>query len=276
MRSEHDQGEWKRGTSTQAIARRPSRLNTMYSQHSQAIMHDSPAKPCTIIVLVAGTNEPSNSNMLADHFIEGMKQVPGVTFEKIRLKELSLQHFTLDHYDKDSCEPDYCRIQTLMQDASGIVFASPVWNFSVPAHLKNVIDRMGAFGLDSETHSKGQLKGKPCGLIYTGGAPMIAWKALMYLTTLHVAEAMKYYGASVVYRHFEPKCVQGKGKFGLVVDKRPSTLARMERDGKRFGTMAARFAKDGSLPTGKRLWHAWFEFLYRVGNRVMYPISTQQ
>ncbi len=229
-----------------------------------------------ITIIVAGMNEPSNSNRLADEFIEGLKTVEGVIFEKIRLKELSLHHFTLSDYSEESCEPDYLRIKTLIQDSAGVIFATPIWNFSVPSHLKNLIDRMGTFGLDSATHSKGQFKQKPFGLIYTGGAPMIAWKALMYLTTLHIAEALKYYDGSIVLRHFEPKCVLGRGKFGLVVDQRPKTLGRMRKDGERFAKIAKAYAETGALPLKNRLWTKWFEFLYRVGNRIMYPISTMQ
>lgn len=232
---------------------------------------------CPILVLVAGNNDPSNSNMLADHFIEGMKAVPGVTFEKIRVNELSLEHFRLDLYENpDHGEPDYLRLKTLVEDAKGIVIATPIWNFSVPAHLKNLIDRIGAFTLDHETHSKGQLKGKPIGLIYTGGAPLIAWQALMYLTTLHVAEAFKYYNGVIVSRHFEARCVPGKGQFGLVVDKRPATLEKMKRDGKKFAETAMCYATTGALPLRNRIWQKWFEFLYRVGNRIMYPISKFQ
>jgi hypothetical protein len=98
----------------------------------------------------------------------------------------------------------------------------------------------------------------------------------MYLTTLHVAEAMKYYGGSIVLRHFEPKSVVGKGKFGLVVDQRPRTLEKMRRDGEAFGKIAKHYAENGTLPLGRTLWSKWFEFLYRVGNRIMYPISTMQ
>lgn len=236
----------------------------------------SPAAACLVTVIVAGTNDPSNSSCLADHLIEGMHNVPGITIEKIRLKDLNLHHFTLDDYAEESCEPDYLRIKELIQRSSGVIFATPVWNFSVPAHLKNLIDRVGSFGLDTATHSKGQFKGKPFGLVYTGGAPMIAWQALMYLTTLHMAEALKYYGGSIVLRHFEPKCVAGKGAFGLVVDKRPATLELMHEYGEHFGRIAKRFAEHGDLPIAERLWRSWFELLYRTGNRIMYPISKRQ
>lgn len=230
-----------------------------------------------VLVLVAGSNEPSNSNTLADAFIEGIRKRQGIEVEKIRLQELALQPFSLACYEETcALEPDYLRLRDSIRRSSAILIASPIWNFSVPAHLKNMIDRIGAFALDHETHSKGQLKGKPVGLIYTGGAPMIAWKALMYLTTLHVAEAFKYYDATIVYRHFEPKCTVGRGKFGLVVDKRPDSLATMRRDGDRFAHMATVFSQTGSLPASSRLWHTLFSFIYRVGNRILYPISKLQ
>lgn len=250
-----------------------------YDRHmanTQYFLYNQPMQSPLILVIVAGTNNPSNSNCLADQFIEGIKTVEGITFEKLQLNELALHHFSLADYEEESTEPDYLRIKTLIQDAAGIVFATPVWNFSVPAHLKNLIDRMGTFGLDHETHSKGQFKQKPFSLIFTGGAPMIAWKALMYLTTLHVSEALKYYDGSIVFRHFEPKCVVGRGKFGLVVDQRPDTLALMKKEGARFAVIAQEYANTGTLPLSKKLWTKWFEFLYRIGNRIMYPISTQQ
>ena len=229
-------------------------------------------------MIVAGTNEPSNSNILADHFIEGMKQLPGTEVEKFRLKDQAIEHFTLQHYSPDYHQrsDQFAAIERAIETSQGVVIATPIWNFSVPAHLKNFIDRMGAFALDQATHSKGQLKGKPFFLLYTGGAPMIAWKALMYLTTLHMTEALKYYDGVVIGRHFEPKALPGRGQFGVVVDKRPDTLAAMERKGKEFAKIASVYASTGKLPLSTNLAYKFFSFLYRVGNRIMYPISTMQ
>ncbi len=236
----------------------------------------TPHKPY-VLVIVAGTNEPSNANTLSENFIEGIRQ-NGLQIATIRLKDHHIKHFTLERYEPHctDTDDDFCRIEPLFSDACAIVIASPIWNFSVPAHLKNLIDRIGAIALDTETRSKGQLKSKPFFLIFTGGAPMIAWKALMYLTTLHVSEAIKYYDGTVIGKHFEPKCVPGRGKFGLVVDKRPATLEAMKAKGKRFGETALHYSENGSLPAGVRFWHQLFSFLYRVGNRIMYPISKLQ
>lgn len=231
-----------------------------------------------LLVLIAGTNNPSNSATLAETFVDGVKEaVPGMEVTMLRIKDLRIEHFTIERYIP-TCTPedDFCTIQELVIDAAGMVIATPIWNFSVPAHLKNIIDRIGAFALDQETHSKGQLKGKPVFLIYTGGAPLIAWKALMYLTTVHVAEAFKYYGAVIIGRYFEPRCLVSKGVFGLVVDKRPRTLETMRRSGRSFAKIVKTFAETGQLPLSTRIIRSIFTFFYRVGNRIMYPISTKQ
>lgn len=239
-------------------------------------MPSASSPPVRLAVFVAGTNDPSNSDFLADRFIEGMRTVNGVIVEKVRIRDLNLAHFTLVHYAEQTPEPDFLRVQALIEGSAGVAFFSPVWNFSVPAHFKNLIDRIGVFGLDEETRSKGKFKGKPFAFVFTGGAPMIAWKALMYLTTLHVAEAIKYYGGAVVYRHFEPRCVPSRGKFGLVVDQRPASIQKMKEDGEWFVRIAQRFASDGSLPGSLRLWKWFFTQFYRIGNRILYPISARQ
>ncbi len=230
-----------------------------------------------VAVVIAGTNVPSNCETLGDSFIQGLVE-NGIRTQKIILRDLHIKHFSLERYaphchDKDD---DFCKVEDQIAGAHGVVIVSPVWNFSVPAHLKNLIDRMGAFALDTEGRSRGQLKAKPFYVLYTGGAPSIAWKALLYITTLHVTEAIKYYGGTVVGRHFEPKCVVGRGTFGLVVDKRPASLAAMKKAGTTFGNVVRHYAENGSLPLSKRIGYQFFSFLYRVGNRIMYPISTLQ
>ncbi len=239
---------------------------------------DQPATPLPIKigVIVAGNNDPSNSDTLAEALMKGVR-AEGVESVKIRLKDLKIDHFSLHYYEHRSCnDDDYVQVQNLIDESSAVVIATPIWNFSVPAHLKNMMDRLGAFALDQETHSRGQLNGKPFYLVYTGGAPMIAWKALMYLTTLHIGEAIKYYGGVVVGRHFEPKSLPGRGKFGLVVDQRPASLAKMEKNGRWLAGVAKHYKENGSLPVRSRISYKFFSFLYRVGNRIMYPISTLQ
>jgi multimeric flavodoxin WrbA len=205
-----------------------------------------------ILVLVAGTNEPSNSNALADAFIQGMQQYGQSKINKIRLKDLTIHHFTVDYYEPQcSMEEDFCAVQDLMLNAHGFVIVTPVWNFGVPAHLKNLIDRIGAFALDA-TRSRGTLKGKPFYLIFTGGVSMPGWSALMKKTTSHLPESLKYFGASYMGHHFEGKCTVGRGKFGLVVDQRPESIEAVRRKGFDFAKVVAEYEKTGKAPVKQR------------------------
>lgn len=209
-------------------------------------------KPTQILVLVAGTNNPSNSNILADAFIQGIQQQQNANVQKYLLNDMRINHFSLDFYDPQcSQEEDFCKLQKLLQEADGLVVATPIWNFSVPAHLKNFLDRMGSFALD-ETRSKGTLGGKPFYLIFTGGAPLIAWVTLMKKTTSHVAEALQYFGGSFIGQHFEPKCTKGKGIFDIVVDQRSESLASLCKQGFSFAQVVSTFAQTGKAPAGKR------------------------
>lgn len=218
-----------------------------------------------IVLLVAGTNDPSNADRLADAFAEGAKTLPGTDVDKVRLKDIPLEHFALKDYACSTQGPEFNRIRSSMQSADGIVIASPIWNFSVPAHLKNLLDHIGCFALDAETRTKGQLKGVPCYFIFTGGAPKVAWKGFMRFTTMHVREAMRYFGASPAGTFFEGKCMQGRGKFGLVVDQRPSTLAAVRARGEKFARVADYFQRTGKLPFTYRV----IGSLYALGQRIL-------
>jgi len=206
-----------------------------------------------ILVLIAGTNDPSNSALLAQHFTAGLRKVPDVSVTTIRMKDLSLEQFSLKHYDGTTPEEsDFRRLREEMHNAHGLVIASPVWNFSVPAHLKNAIDRMGSFGLDA-TRSRGTLKGLPFYLLFTGGAPVAAWKGMLARTTSHIVHVLQYFGATHCGTHFEGSCTPARGVFGLVVDKRPASLTHMEEEGACFGRLAATYAATGKLPAKKSL-----------------------
>lgn len=205
-----------------------------------------------ILLLLAGTNEPSNSDTLANAFIQGLQQHGDVHCDKIRIKDLRINHFTLDFYDP-MChqEEDFCRVQKLIEESHGLVIATPVWNFSVPAHLKNLIDRMGSFALDA-SRSRGTLKGKPFYLIFTGGTPLPGWTALQRKTTSHLPESLQYFGASFIGQHYEPKCTKGRGVFGLVVDSRPDTIESLRRQGFDFAKVVEQYQRTGKAPVKNR------------------------
>ena len=210
----------------------------------------------SVLIIVAGTNEPSNSNVLADAMAEGIRSIDGAEIQKVRLKDLQMAHFGLECYGPHCPQDDLQKVQSMIMAADAVVIASPVWNFSIPAHLKNLIDRMGAFSLDEQSHSLGMLGGKPFFLLLTGGTPAAAWP-LMKRTTSHLPVSIQYFGGSVVGTHFEPGCTLGRGVFGLVVDRRPESLATMRSKGKSFALLVQNYKKTGVLPLKYRL-IKWF------------------
>lgn len=226
-----------------------------------------------VVIFVAGTNLHSNAKTLAEAFQKGLKQ-EGISTSLIRLTDLFINHFSLEYYHPQcSLEDDFCRVQNLIEQADGVVIATPIWNFSVPAHLKNFIDRIGGFALDEATHSKGQLKGKPFYLIFTGGAPRAAWKFMFHVTTMHLPEAIKYYGGVVLGRHYEPRCMEGHGKFGLVVDKRPHSLTLLQKKGAWFARIIFKRAKTGRLPLRFRWPYKLRIALQIFANRFLHAIE---
>ena len=219
-----------------------------------------------LTILLAGTNDPSNSAALADAFAEGVQNAEASDVTRIRLRELDLPHFTLEAYDDPATGGEaYVRLKDAIEGADGILVATPIWNFGVPAHLKNAIDWIGCFALDSETRNHGQLKRTPCFFLYTGGSPYPAWKGLLRFTTHFVPESFRFFGGTVAGKYYEPKAMKGKGDFGLVVDQRPQSLEKARDAGRKFGSFIQRFRESGKLP----LYHRLYEWGYRKGKRIV-------
>ncbi len=206
----------------------------------------------TILVIVAGTNEPSNSNVLADTMTDAMRGMRNITVSKLRLKDLHMAHFGLECHGPHCPIDDLEKVRDLITKAHGVVIATPVWNFSIPAHLKNLIDRMGTFSLDEKTHSLGMLRSKPFYLIITGGMLNAGWP-LLKRTTSHLPVSIQYYGGTVLGTHFEGSATLGQGIFGLVVDKRPASLEAIKRKGVDFVRSVQSFQLTGVLPLKYRM-----------------------
>lgn len=217
-----------------------------------------------IHVIIAGTNIPSNAETFGRAFVAGIsEQSPETKLTWTILRNTPLDHFSLDFYNTNHDQgAAFKEIQENILKADGVVIASPIWNFSVPAHLKNLIDRMGSFALDA-THSVGQLKGKPFYLLFTGGAPDAAWK-FTQRTVSHVPTSIRYFGASVVGQLYEGRCTKGRGIFGLVVDQRPGDLNKAKAKGKGYAQIVEQYAKDGTLPVS----HSLLTWFFQLGGKM--------
>lgn len=213
-----------------------------------------------IACIVGGLNNPSNSETLARAFLEGATKA-GAETQIILLRDKQIEPFTLQNYQPDwHVEPDFLEIQQAIESADGLLFASPIWNFGIPANFKNVIDRCGTFGLDAETRTVGQWGGKPFYLLYTGGAPHAAWRGLFHKTTSFVFTALQYFGGVHAGTHFEGRCMTAKGLFGLVVDKRPDSLSNVRNKGRTFAELVQYHAETGNLPLRLLMKRRFYQF----------------
>lgn len=139
-----------------------------------------------IIALSCSPSRGRNSDTMLDHFIEGVSTVEGVQIEKIYLSDIFIEHFKFENsLAPTENEKDFAELVEKIKSSSALVIATPTYNFSVPAHLKNFIDRIRFFALDM---SKRNFANQPVGnLIYlktyfivSGGTPNWAQKILFF------------------------------------------------------------------------------------------------
>ena len=119
-----------------------------------------------VLILLGSPRRNGNSAVLAEHLGRGAS-ASGAQVDTVHLQELGIRPCT----GCDACqgeEADGCILDDAMQDiyprlkeADSIVFASPVYWFSVTAQIKTVIDRIYAIG----GGDKNILSGKKFGVL---------------------------------------------------------------------------------------------------------------
>jgi FMN-dependent NADH-azoreductase len=139
-----------------------------------------------IIALSCSPSKGRNSDKMLDYFIDGVKSVEGVEIEKIYLSDIYIEHFKFENSTGPTeKEADFVALVDKIKQSNALVIATPTYNFSVPAQLKNFIDRMRFFSLDmTKRNSLNQPVGKLDYLktyfIVSGGTPRWAQKLLFF------------------------------------------------------------------------------------------------
>jgi len=142
---------------------------------------------------------------MLDSFISGSEIVDGIEVEKIYLEDI---HIELYNYTNSKGvlpnEEAFGELsRKIMTEAEGLIIATPTYNFSVPAHLKNFIDRMRFFALNMESKTRlGQPKGNLAHLgtyfLVTGGTPNWAQRILFFtFPPFWLRGVFLYFGARV-------------------------------------------------------------------------------
>ena len=127
----------------------------------------------TIVAFSATPRAGGNSDILADHILGGAKEA-GATVEKVKLHGLSIKPCSAcGSCQKSVDEPcvqsdDMAPLLEKICAADGIVFASPIYFFTVNAQMKAFLDRMYALFGEGRFDT---LKGKRAALAFAYGDP---------------------------------------------------------------------------------------------------------
>ena len=127
-----------------------------------------------VLILKGSPREVGNSAMLAGQVAAGAKD-SGAQVESIYLHGLDIGpcdacdgcHGALD--DRCVVEDDMQDLYPLIREADAIVYASPIYWFTITAQLKEFMDRCYALGSNTSTVEEHGLAGKRTGVVLTYG-----------------------------------------------------------------------------------------------------------
>lgn len=158
-----------------------------------------------IIALSTSPSRGRNSDTMLDHFIKGVHKVNGVEIEKIYLADIPIDYYSFENSKSVGAhEEKFGELIAKIEDANGLVIATPTYNFSVPAHLKNFIDRLRFVALDmGEKNRLGQPRGclgyLSTYFLVSGGTPVWAQKILFFaFPPFWLRGVFLYFGAKVM------------------------------------------------------------------------------
>lgn len=155
-----------------------------------------------ILALSCSPSKDRNSDTMLNSFIDGIQEIEGINVEKIYLYSIPFDYHTYEN--RNGPEPNEIEFRNLtdkIQNCDGLVIATPTYNFSVPAKLKNLIDRIRFFALDFDNKT---LLGQPVGMLgksttfflVSGGTPNWAQKILFFIfPSFWLKTIFFYYGS---------------------------------------------------------------------------------
>lgn len=155
-----------------------------------------------IIALSCSPSRGFNSDSMLDAFIKGAQRLKGIEIEKIYLQDVPMDYYSYDNrLGPAPHETAFAELANKIMRADGLIIATPTYNFSVPAHLKNFIDRIRFIALDM---TKKNMMGQPTGMLghlqvhflVSGGTPWWAQKMLFFaFPPFWLRGVFLYYGA---------------------------------------------------------------------------------
>ncbi|MDP3880826.1 MAG: NAD(P)H-dependent oxidoreductase, partial [bacterium] len=197
------------------------------------------------IALSCSPSRNRNSDSMLDAFIKGMHKVEGLEVEKIYLEDIPINYYRFENKDgPEEGEDEFKKLTDKIQNSAGLVIAAPTYNFSVPAHLKNFLDRIRFFTLDFKRKTNiGQPVGKLDYLktyfLVSGGTPRWAQIILFFaFPAFWLRGVFLYFRAEVMGAYYsgDTKTFQNQ-----------KILSKCERKGEKYAKQLSKGKRQGIL-----------------------------
>jgi FMN-dependent NADH-azoreductase len=160
------------------------------------------------IALSCSPSRGRNSDTMLDHFIRGVEDV-GVSIEKIYIEDIPIDNYRYENGKNPLAhETLFHELAEKLRIYDGLVVATPTYNFSVPAQLKNFVDRIRFIALDLSVRN---LLGQPVGklghlrtyFLVSGGISKWSERLLFFaFPAFWLRGVFLYYGAQVLGAYY--------------------------------------------------------------------------
>lgn len=184
-----------------------------------------------VIALSTSPSRGRNSDSMLDAFIKGVKK-ENIEIEKIYLSDIHIETYSFSNsFGPTESEPQFKELLEKLKCTQGLVIATPTYNFSVPAGLKNLIDRLRCIGLDMKNKN---IIGQPQGILthlktyflVSGGTPKWAQTILFF--------AFPAFWLRAVFLYYNSQCYGGYYSGDIATFKNQRILAKCEKIGVRY------------------------------------------
>ncbi len=199
-----------------------------------------------ILTLSCSPSRGRNSDTMLDHFILGIKEVKGIEVEKIYLEDIPIDLYNFANgTGPQEHEVEFGKLcQSISSEITGLVIATPTYNFSVPAHLKNFIDRMRYIALDLSKRNKfnqpvGKLGHLKTYFLVSGGTPKWAEKILFFIFPAFWLRGL--------FLYFNAKVMGAFYSGNIEAYKNQQILDKCFKKGKKYATKVLRSKNQGIL-----------------------------
>lgn len=200
-----------------------------------------------ILALSCSPSKGRNSDTMLDNFVEGIKKTTdeSIEIEKVYLTDIPIDMYTYENGSQPaSYETEFYELAMKFKYASGVIIATPTYNFAVPAGLKNFVDRIRFIALDLSRKNKfnqpvGLLRDSRLFFLVSGGTPKWAQKILFF--------AFPPFWLRSVFLYYGSQCMGAFYSGDIKTMENEKILKKCEKLGEKFGKEVSTGKGNGML-----------------------------